>query len=212
MGTTAGEAEEGATKRAPMPIVAIEASAGGLEALKEFFAGVPPDCGFGFVVVTHIRAGRDSMLPELLGAVTTMKVIHAEECTPVRVNQVVVARDSLLGLSKGVIRPVKPDNGQGDMFHPIDHFFRSLAEDQQEHAIGIILSGSGNDGSVGLSATWLKLPKFGWSAILWVYGDSSLKCEPHHRTPALPQSASALGPVSERKRSRARCHSPDATA
>lgn len=135
-----------------MPIVAIGSSAGGLEALKEFFSEVPPNCGFGFVVVTHIRAGRDSMLPELLGAVTSMKVIHAGDNTPVVADQVVVARDSLLGISKGVIRPVKPDVEVGDVFHPIDYFFRSLAEDQQEHAIGIVLSGSGNDGSLGIRA------------------------------------------------------------
>src|SRR5262249_17516822 len=60
--------------------------------------------------------------------------------------------DSLLSVSKGVLRPARTDNKPEATYHPIDHFFRSLADDQREHAIGVILSGSGNDGSLGLKA------------------------------------------------------------
>jgi len=139
-------------QRAPTPIVAIGSSAGGLEALQDFFAKVPPDSGIGFVVVTHVRPGRESMLPDLLSTVTRMKVIHAADSTPVLPNQVIVARDALLRVSGAVVRPLPGDTDPEVTYHPIDQFFRSLAEDQHEHAIGIILSGSGNDGSVGIKA------------------------------------------------------------
>jgi two-component system, chemotaxis family, CheB/CheR fusion protein len=140
------------TKQSPMPIVAIGSSAGGLEALQEFFSNVPPDCGIAFVVVTHIHPGRISMLPELIGAVTKMRVIHASDRTQVEPNKIIVARDSLLSLANGLIRPINSDDKTEAIHHPIDHFFRSLADDQREHAIGIILSGSGNDGALGLKA------------------------------------------------------------
>jgi two-component system CheB/CheR fusion protein len=145
-------AGEGRLDAPPMPIVAIGSSAGGLEALQEFFSNLPSDSGIAFVVVTHMRPGRDSMLPELLGAVTRMDVIHAGDRTKVEPNKVIVARDSLLSVSNGVLRPAKADDKPEVTYHPIDHFFRSLADDQREHAIGIILSGSGNDGSLGLKA------------------------------------------------------------
>jgi two-component system CheB/CheR fusion protein len=148
-GATAGE---GRPEAAPMPIVAIGSSAGGLEALQEFFSNISPDSGIAFVVVTHVRPGRDSILPELLGSVTRMEVIHAGDSTQIEANKIIVARDSLLSVSRGVLRPVKSDNKPEATYHPIDHFFRSLADDQREHAIGIVLSGSGNDGSLGLKA------------------------------------------------------------
>jgi two-component system CheB/CheR fusion protein len=120
--------------------------------LQEFFSNIPPDSGIAFVVVTHMRPGRDSLLPELLGSVTRMEVIHAGDSTKIEPNKVIIARDSLLSVSKGVLRPVKADNKSEATYHPIDHFFRSLADDQREHAIGVILSGSGNDGALGLKA------------------------------------------------------------
>jgi two-component system CheB/CheR fusion protein len=145
-------ADQGCIEAIPMPIVAIGSSAGGLEALQEFFSNIPPDSGIAFVVVTHVRPGRDSMLPELLGSITRMEVIHAGDSTRIEPNKIIVARDSLLSVSRGVLRPVKTDNKPEVTYHPIDYFFRSLADDQREHAIGIILSGSGNDGSLGLKA------------------------------------------------------------
>jgi two-component system, chemotaxis family, CheB/CheR fusion protein len=156
-GSSEGSAEErlqvdAPSKHSPMPIVAIGSSAGGLEALQEFFSNVPPESGIGFVVVTHIHPGRESMLPELISAVTKMQAIHASDGTRVEPNKIIIARDSLLSLSNGLIRPIKSDNRTETVYHPIDHFFRSLADDQREHAIGIILSGSGNDGSLGLKS------------------------------------------------------------
>ncbi|MGC4121563.1 MAG: CheR family methyltransferase [Myxococcales bacterium] len=136
-----------------VPIVAIGASAGGLEALQEFFSKMPPDCGMGFVVVTHVRPGRESLMPELLANVTKMPVIATEDSVRVEPNRIIVAKDSLLDMSDGMLHiatdaPAPPET----LYHPIDHFFRALADDQKEHAICIILSGSGNDGTLGLKA------------------------------------------------------------
>jgi two-component system CheB/CheR fusion protein len=139
-------------ERPRMPIVGIGCSAGGLEAMQSFFSNVPPDTGAAFVVVTHVRPGRDSMLPDLLAQVTRMRVVHAGDSTLLEPNTVVVARDSLLAVSKGVLVPAREDGAPLVTYHPIDHFFRSLADDQKEHAIGVILSGSGNDGSLGTRA------------------------------------------------------------
>src|SRR5262245_16258676 len=130
--------DQGRVEATRLPIVAIGSSAGGLEALQEFFSNVPPDSGIAFVVVTHIRPGRESMLPELLSSVTTMEIIHAGDSTRIEPNKIIIARDSLLSISKGVLQPVKSDRPEVEYDH-IDHFIRPLAHDQPEHAIGIIL-------------------------------------------------------------------------
>jgi two-component system CheB/CheR fusion protein len=138
--------------RGHYPIVALGASAGGLEPLQKFFSAVPPDCGIAFVVITHTHPDRESILPGLLSQVTSMEVISAEDEERALPNRVLVARDSLLTLEGGVLKHVKYDSKAEAMHHPIDHFFRELAEDQGEAAVGIILSGSGSDGSIGVKA------------------------------------------------------------
>lgn len=139
-------------QRRPIPIVAIGASAGGLEALRQFFDRMPSDAGIGFVVVTHMQPGRETMLPELLSRVTDMAVLVSQDGLRVQPNTVVVAKDSVLSVSGGVLHherePLQPDPAH----HLIDHFFRSLATDRKERAIGIVLSGTGSDGTVGLKA------------------------------------------------------------
>jgi two-component system CheB/CheR fusion protein len=134
------------------PIVGIGASAGGLEALQAFLSKVPPDCGMAFVVVTHTRPGRESLLPELLGSVTSMPILTSETSVRIAPNQIVVAKDSLLTISGGVLLSIQEESGSWTSYHPIDYFFRALATDQQENAIGIILSGSGHDGTLGIKA------------------------------------------------------------
>jgi two-component system CheB/CheR fusion protein len=138
--------------RGVLPIVGIGASAGGLEALQAFFSKVPADCGMAFVVVTHTRAGRESLLPELLRNVTSMPTITTDTSIRVEPNTIVVAKDSLLTITGGILRPTMEEMEGWTSYHPIDYFFRALAADQQEHAIGVILSGSGNDGTLGLKA------------------------------------------------------------
>ncbi len=140
------------------PIAFLGASAGGLEALQQFFAKMPPDSGIAFLVVTHTKPKRDSMLAELLSKVTSMPVLDGEDGTPLRPNQVVVGKDTLLSVDEGVLRSVETDEEDAGthpaagVHHAIDRLFRALAEDQRERAVGIVLSGSGNDGTLGLRA------------------------------------------------------------
>ncbi len=120
--------------------------------MQTFFSKVPADSGMAFVVVTHTRPGRESLLPELLRNVTGIPIISTESSIRVEPNTITVARDSVLTISSGILRPTKEESEDWSSYHPIDYFFRALAADQQEHAIGVILSGSGNDGTLGLKA------------------------------------------------------------
>ncbi len=133
-------------------IVAIGASAGGLEALREFFAKMPVDTGMCFVVVTHVQPKRESLLPELLAAVTSIPVVTGEESIPIEPNTIIIAKDSLLTICDGMLRPLESDSIPETAHHPIDYFLRELAANQKEHAICVVLSGSGNDGTLGLKA------------------------------------------------------------
>ena len=134
------------------PIVGIGASAGGLEALEKFLSHVPPDCGIGFVVVTHQHPGHISLLPELLGKCTRMPVKLAADGLAVEANTVYLSLpEGYLAVLHGTLHLMEPDE-TGLLRLPIDYFFRSLAEDQKEKAIGIVLSGTGTDGTLGLKA------------------------------------------------------------
>ena len=136
----------------PFPIVGLGASAGGLEALEKFLAQVPPDCALGFVVVTHQHPGHTSLLPELLGKCTRMRVRAAADGVAVEPNTVYLSLpDGYLAILHGTLHLMEPDEA-GILRLPIDFFFRSLAEDQKDKAIGIVLSGTGTDGTLGLKA------------------------------------------------------------
>ena len=134
------------------PIVGIGASAGGLEALRELFAAMPPNTGMAFVVITHQHPGTPSMLPELLSKETRMPVLEASDGLKVLPNHLyVAAAGGHIALHNGVLRRVA--TGAAEAPHlPIDFFFRALAADQKELAICIILSGTGTDGTLGLVA------------------------------------------------------------
>jgi two-component system, chemotaxis family, CheB/CheR fusion protein len=146
-------AEDLDTPQSPVfPIVGIGASAGGLEALKEFFGHMPAETGIGFVVVTHQHPGHVSLLPELLAKTSSMHVAEANDGTLVEPNHVYVGTPGgLLAISGGVLRRLEADSTCTPHL-PIDYFFRSLAEDQREHAICIVLSGTGADGTLGMRA------------------------------------------------------------
>lgn len=136
----------------PFPIVGLGASAGGLEALEEFFSLIPPDTGIAFVVVTHQHPGHGSLLPELLGKCTRMPVKVAANGGAVEPNTVYVSLPKgYLAILDGRLHLLEPDD-RGLLHLPIDYFFHSLAEDQKERAIGIVLSGAGTDGTLGLKA------------------------------------------------------------
>jgi two-component system CheB/CheR fusion protein len=136
---------------ARFPIVGVGASAGGVEALEHLFKAMPPDLGMAFVIVTHLAPKRESMLPEILARDTRMPVLIAEHDQEVRPDYVYVApADTVLHIEKGRlgVRAV----GDGRERTPIDSFFAALAEDQGECAIGIVLSGAGSDGTLGIKA------------------------------------------------------------
>lgn len=141
----------------PVPIVALGGSAGGLEALKEFFGVQPVDSGCAFVVVTHQHPQHASMLPEILNKTTGMPVAKALDGTAVAPDHVYVAvPDHQLTIEGGVFVQGDPPDTPGKnettsgRHHPIDAFFRALAADRHELAVAVVLSGSGTDGSVGL--------------------------------------------------------------
>ncbi len=138
--------------RPGFPIVGIGASAGGLEALEELLNNMPADTGMAFVVVTHQHPGHISLLPELLGKKTVMPVVEAADGLQVEPNHVYVGPPGghLAILNRTLHRMETGDETSPKL--PIDYFFRSLAEDQQEQAICIVLSGTGTDGTLGLKA------------------------------------------------------------
>jgi two-component system, chemotaxis family, CheB/CheR fusion protein len=132
------------------PIVGIGASAGGLEALSRFFSSLPADNGMGFVVIQHLAPERESVMPELLAKKTSMPIHVAVDETLVEPNHVyLIPPNTQLSIDGGFLRVDPPSQSHG-FRTPIDKFFQSLAEDQGPFAIGVILSGAGSDGSVGL--------------------------------------------------------------
>jgi two-component system, chemotaxis family, CheB/CheR fusion protein len=140
--------DDGGHRRAKI-VVGIGASAGGLEALSKFFAQVPADTGLAYVVVTHQAAGRQSLLPELLARHAQIPVAEVAAEVRLEANRIYVAPPGRhLIIRDGRLEPVTPAEDGARL--PIDHFFRSLARDQGERAVGIVLSGAGSDGSLGL--------------------------------------------------------------
>ncbi len=134
------------------PIIGIGASAGGLEAFEQFFRSMPPDSGMAFVLVTHLDPDRASMLTDILQRVTTMPVVEAQDQMPVTPNHVyVIPPNREMTIFHRALQLIVPKDPRGQRML-IDSFFRSLAEDQREKAICVILSGSGTDGALGLRA------------------------------------------------------------
>ncbi|MEO5566592.1 MAG: chemotaxis protein CheB [Luteimonas sp.] len=133
-------------------IVGIGASAGGLEAFTSFLCNMPAESDMGFVLVQHLAPTHDSMLAELLGRHTSMPVIEAAEGMKVEPRHVyVIPPDATLTIVDGVLQLNKPAPPRQYRW-PIDTFFTSLAEDQGDCAVSIVLSGTGSDGARGLRA------------------------------------------------------------
>jgi two-component system CheB/CheR fusion protein len=134
------------------PIIGIGASAGGLEAFELFFKTMPPASGMAFVLVPHLDPGHASMLSEILQRSTTMPVHEALDQTKILSNHVyIIPPGKDMAIFNGALNLSIPELARG-LRLPIDSFFRSLAEDQGERAICVILSGSGSDGTLGLRA------------------------------------------------------------
>lgn len=137
---------------ATFPIVAIGASAGGLEAFSNLLRGLPPEPGLALIFIPHLDPTHESAMVELLARVTRLPVLQAREGLPVDCNSVyVLPPNSDLAISEGMLHLVRREARRGQHM-PIDSFFGSLASDQTANAVGVILSGTANDGTLGLSA------------------------------------------------------------
>src|SRR5579863_10159123 len=164
-------------------IVALGASAGGLEPLETFFKHMPADAGFGFVIIQHLAPDHPTALPQLLGRHTAMPVEEAKNHTQVAPNHVyVIPPNATLTIQDGVLRVAAPAEARG-VRTPIDAFFGSLADDRGENAVCIMLSGTGTDGTHGLRA----VKEHGGMALAQTLGSAKYD--------AIPRSAISTGLV-----------------
>ncbi len=139
---------------ARFPIIGIGASAGGLAAFESFFSTMPADSspGIAFVLVQHLARDHKSILAELIRRRTLMQVFEVEDGMVVQPNcAYIIPPNRDMELVNGALRLLEPTLARGIRL-PIDFFFRSLAQDQHEHAICIVLSGTGSDGALGVRA------------------------------------------------------------
>lgn len=132
------------------PIVGIGASAGGLEALEQFFNNTPEESGMAFVVVQHLSPDFRSLMDELLGRRTRIPIVRVEDGMKIRQNRIYLMppRKEMI-ISGGCLFLTEKDPNQG-LTLPIDHFLRSLAADAGPRSVAVILSGTGSDGSRGI--------------------------------------------------------------
>ena len=172
-------------------IVGIGASAGGLEALELFLGHVPPACGLAFVIVQHLDPTRKGLLVELLQRRTAMPIVQIKDRMKVEDGHVyVIPPNRDLSILHGVLHLLEPAAPRG-LRLPIDFFFRSLADDQQEHSIGVILSGMGSDGSLGMRAIKEK------AGAVFVQTPSSAKFDGMPRSAIDSGLADVVGPPEE---------------
>ena len=165
---------------APFPIVGIGASAGGLEAFLALFKHLPVDTGMAFVVVQHLDPHRENKLTEILARATRMPVCEAENKMKVEPNRVyVIPFNKGITIGNGRLKLIR----RNDSHMVIDEFFSALAKDQGKRAIGVVLSGTGSDGTLGLEA------------IKAAFGLTFAEDEASARFSAMPASASASGLV-----------------
>lgn len=143
------------------PVVGVGASAGGLDAFRKLLKAIPEDSGMAYVLVQHLDPSHQSLLPEILQKTTTIPVLEITDDMKVEPNHIyvipsnkmMVATDGVLLLSPRVQRDKNSPPGTRDERNlPIDLFFTSLAEVHQTHAIGVVLSGTATDGTMGLKA------------------------------------------------------------
>src|SRR5712671_2856483 len=134
------------------PVVGIGASAGGLEAFRQLLERLPVDTGMAFVLVSHLDPTHKSILTELLARRTKLPVTEVSDGMRVEPNNVyVLPPNTSMAIAEGRLRLQPREEGRAGR-HPIDYFLRTLAEDQTHRAIGVILSGTDTDGTLGLEA------------------------------------------------------------
>jgi two-component system CheB/CheR fusion protein len=134
----------------PCPVVGIGASAGGLDALQALFSHMPADSGMAFVLVQHHHPRHETQMPELLARYTRMPVQLAADRTVIARNHIYVIPPGATLTIDGCTLYLSQERVARGRRTPIDHFFRSLAQDQGDDAVGIVLSGAGTDGALGL--------------------------------------------------------------
>jgi len=166
-------------------VIGIGASAGGFDALRRLFSAARSDSGAAFVVVEHLDPVQKSLAAEVIGRYTPMPVVQVVSDMPVKANHVyVIPPGKYLSIGGGTLRliaPVEP----GGIRMPIDLFLRALAADSEERAVGIVLSGTGTDGTLGLKA-------------IKVAGGMSIAQEPGTaQHDGMPGSAIAAGAVDQ---------------
>ena len=177
--------------RDSFPIVGLGASAGGLEALEQFLSHVPKQCGLAFVIVQHLDPTHKGIMSELLQRSTDMPVIQVKDRTVVRPDCVyVIPPNKDMSILHGVLHLLAPTAPRG-LRLPIDFFFRSLAQDQQEHGVGVILTGMGSDGTLGLRAIKEK------AGVVLVQEPSSAKFDSMPRSAIDDGLADIVAPVDE---------------
>jgi len=170
-------------KARPISIVGIGASAGGLEAFEQLLAALPADTDMAFVLVQHLAPKHESILRELLSKTTRMPVIEVSDGMVAQPNQVyVIPPNAEMSITDGTLHlsPLDPDRARR---MPIDVFLRSLADDQQSRAIGVILSGTASDGTLGIKS----IKAMG--GVTFAQDDQTAKYNP------MPRSAIAAGNV-----------------
>ena len=171
------------TNAHPLSVVGVGASAGGLEAFEQLLRSLPNDTGLAFVLVQHLAPKHESMLSELLAKATRMPVVEVTQGMRVQGNHVyVIPPNADMSISDSVLHlsPLSPDRA---LRMPIDSFFRSLADTHQSRSIGVILSGTASDGTLGLQA------------IKALGGVTFAQDEQSAKYSAMPRSAIAAGNV-----------------
>ena len=168
----------------PSLVVGMGASAGGLEALEEFFDQMPADSGMAFVVIQHLAPDRKSLMTQLLARHTQMLARQVQDGTPVDPNQIyIIPPNTILTVENGVLHLEIAAAERSARRAPIDAFFSSLAADQRDKAVCILFSGAGNDGTLGLRA----VKEYGGMAMSQTVESA--------RHSGIPQSAIATGLV-----------------
>jgi two-component system, chemotaxis family, CheB/CheR fusion protein len=168
---------------ATFPIVGVGASAGGLEALSAFLKALPAKTGIAVVVIQHLAPQHESALTQILAKATSMPVLEVSDGMAVQRNHVyVIPPDKVLTIRGGALRLI-PRERASVPHHPIDEFYAALARERKTAAIGVILSGSGSDGTLGLKA-------------IKAEGGVTFAQDPKTATwPAMPASAIQAGAV-----------------
>jgi two-component system CheB/CheR fusion protein len=148
-----GDSTQETASRTAFPIVGIGASAGGIEAFSNLLRNLPDNTGMAFVYVQHLMRQQESMLSSILSRVCAMPVSDVTDDVLVKPNHVyVITPDKYITVAGGHLRLLPRTDLEGEVSLPIDCFFQSLAQEQQGRAIGIVLSGTGSDGALGIMA------------------------------------------------------------